>query len=122
MIEKEQNNTINASNILRKGGKLLGKYCPKCGGLLFKYEGRTICFNCDAITDIDEITKSSNIDSSIRIKNIISKKIETVINHLSSEEDIMKQMNLAELLLKYIEILNKIKKNETNEDENKVIK
>lgn len=111
MKEKEQKNNLSTSDILRKGGKLLKEYCPKCGGLLFKYQGKTICVNCDNINNIKEITENSNIDLSILIENLVSKKITETVKHLDNEDDIIKQTNMAELLLKYIEILKKIQKN-----------
>lgn len=122
MIEKEHNNTVNASNILRKGGKLLGEYCQKCEGLLFRYKERTICFNCDSINEIEHITNNSKTDLSIRIENIISKKIEIVLKNLENEEDTIGQMNLAELLCQYMNILMKIHKIKDNDVVNKILK
>lgn len=122
MIKKEQKNNLSSSDILRKGGKLLKEYCPKCGGLLFKYQGRTICVNCDNINNIEEITENSKIDLSILIENLVSKKITIIVKRLDNEEDIIKQMNIADLLLKYIEILKKIQKGKTNDKDNKVVK
>lgn len=108
------------SDILLKGGKLLGESCPQCGGLLLQYQGRTFCVNCDNTSEIGKITTISTMNIVLRIENLVSKKIEEVAQHLEKEEDIEKQTNLAELLLKYIEILRKVsrtkKKSEPKKD------
>ena len=50
------------------------------------------------------------MDIALRVENLVSKKIEEVARHLENEEDIKKQTHLAELLLKFMEILSKIQK------------
>ena len=117
---KEKEKMKRTSDILLKGGKLLGESCPQCGGLLLQYQGRTVCVNCDNISEIGKLTTVSTIDIALRIENLVSKKIEEVAKHLEKEEDIEKQTHLAELLLKYIEILRKVsrtkKKSELKKD------
>ena len=76
------------------------------------YQGRTVCFTCDNISEIDKITVVSTMDIALRVENLVSKKIEEVARHLENEEDINKQTHIAELLLKYTEILSKIQKTE----------
>lgn len=124
MENKEKEKLKRSSDILLKGGKLLGESCPQCGGLLLLYQGRTICANCDNISEIGKITVVPTIDIALRVENLVSKKIEKVTQHLENEEDIKKQTHLAELLLKYIEILSKIqkteKKNEVKKDEKRI--
>lgn len=111
------------SDILLKGGKLLGDACPKCGGLLLQYQGRTVCVNCDNINEVGKDAVVSTMDIALRIESLVSKKIEEVAQNLEKEEDIEKQTHLAELLLKYIEILRKVsrtkKKSEPKKDSKK---
>jgi uncharacterized Zn finger protein (UPF0148 family) len=116
---KEKEKMKRTSDILLKGGKLLGESCPKCGGLLLQYQGRTVCVNCDNINEIGKNMVVSTMDMTLRIQSLVSKKIEEVAQNLEKEEDIEKQTHLAELLLKYIEILRKVsraKKNELKKD------
>ena len=110
MENKEKEKLKRTSDILLKGGKLLGGACPQCGGLLLLYQGRTVCVNCDNISEIAKITIVSTADIARRVENLVSKKIEEVARHLENEEDIKKQTHLAELLLKFMEILSKIQK------------
>jgi uncharacterized Zn finger protein (UPF0148 family) len=107
---KEKEKLKKSSDILLKGGKLLGESCPQCGGLLLLYQGRTVCFTCDNINEIDKITTISTMDIALRVENLVSKKIEEVARHLENEGDIKEQTHLAELLLKFMEILSKIQK------------
>ena len=110
MENKEKEKLKRTSDILLKGGKLLGGACPQCGGLLLLYQGRTVCVNCDNISEIAKIPIVSTVDIARRVENLVSKKIEEVARHLENEEDLKKQTHLAELLLKFMEILSKIQK------------
>ena len=110
MENKEKEKLKRTSDILLKGGKLLGEACPQCGGLLLLYQGRTVCVNCDNISEIAKITIVSTADIARRVENLVSKKIEEVARHLENEGDIKEQTHLAELLLKFMEILSKIQK------------
>jgi len=107
---KEKEKLKKTSDILLKGGKLLGGACPQCGGLLLLYQGRTVCVNCDNISEIAKIPIVSTVDIARRVENLVSKKIEEVARHLENEGDIKEQTHLAELLLKFMEILSKIQK------------
>ncbi|MDP7658001.1 MAG: Sjogren's syndrome/scleroderma autoantigen 1 family protein [Nitrososphaerales archaeon] len=110
MENKEKEKLKRTSDILLKGGKLLGGACPQCGGLLLLYQGRTVCVNCDNISEIAKIPIVSTVDIARRVENLVSKKIEEVARHLENEGDIKEQTHLAELLLKFMEILSKIQK------------
>ena len=122
MENKEKEKLKRTSDILLKGGKLLGGACPQCGGLLLLYQGRTVCVNCDNISEIAKIPIVSTVDIARRVENLVSKKIEEVARHLENEEDIKKQTYLTELLLKYIEILIMIQKIEKRKEAKKDVK
>ena len=124
METKEKEKLKKSSDILLKGGKLLGGSCPQCGGLLLLYQGRTVCFTCDNISEIDKITVVSTMDIALRVENLVLKKIEEVARHLENEGDIKEQTHLAELLLKFMEILSKIQKTKQKSEaknDNKII-
>ena len=124
MENKEKEKLKKTSDILLKGGKLLGGACPQCGGLLLLYQGRTVCVNCDNISEIAKIPIVSTVDIARRVENLVSKKIEEVARHLENEGDIKEQTHLAELLLKFMEILSKIQKTKQKSEaknDNKII-
>jgi uncharacterized Zn finger protein (UPF0148 family) len=95
----------SVSDLIRKGGKLLGEPCPKCGGVLVQYHGKTLCASCDDLDLIEKIKLAAPTDVTARLKRLASSKIEESANLLEGETDLEKQARLAELLLKYIEIL-----------------
>lgn len=100
------------TDVLRRGGRLLRESCPRCGGVLIQYQGRTLCFNCDNISGIEKISVISLVDIESRLKSLAFKKIEEAARQLENEADVEKQTRLAELLLKYIDMLKKVSKSE----------
>lgn len=87
--------------------------CPKCGGLMVKYKGKTFCPKCDNITTIEQIEKpSKNSDVEI-IQQQIIKKIKELLS--SDESDIF----ISKSLLYYSKTLVELKKlSEKNEGNN----
>ncbi len=77
-----------------------------------QYQGRTICFNCDNIGGAEKITVVSHIDISSRLRSLTTKKIDEAARQLENETEVAKQTQLTELLLKYIEMLEKVSKPE----------
>lgn len=104
------------TNLLRRGGKLLGEPCYRCGGVLVQYQGRTFCSNCDDVKEIEKVAAVSPIDVNSRLKSLASIKIEEVARRLESETDVEKQSHLAELLLKYISMLERVSKPEKTKE------
>jgi len=91
----------------------LAEPCPKCGGLMVKYKGKTFCPKCDNITTIEQIEKpSKNSDVEI-IQQQIIKKIKELLS--SDESDIF----ISKSLLYYSKTLVELKKlSEKNEGNN----
>ncbi len=111
-MEKNTNKLI--AEIMRRGGTLLAEPCPKCGGLMVKYKGKTFCPKCDNITSIEQLEstgKSNEID-------IIQQQIIRKINDLlaSKESDLF----VSKSLLYYSKTLVELKKlsGEKNERDN----
>ncbi|MFP3303906.1 MAG: autoantigen p27 domain-containing protein [Nitrososphaeria archaeon] len=57
MLSKEKRALV--AEIMRRGGTLLAEPCPKCGGIMLKYKGKTFCPNCDNIKSIEELEGKS---------------------------------------------------------------
>ncbi len=79
-----------------------------------QYQGRTLCFNCDDIEGVENILEVSPIEIANRLRNLASKKIEEVAKQLETATDIEIQTGLANLLLKYIDVLDKISETKLN--------
>jgi uncharacterized Zn finger protein (UPF0148 family) len=94
----------SAAEMLRKGGTLVKEACVKCKGVQVRYQGRLICINCGNETVLEE---GKDISLS-NLKGIIVDKVNSIGSILRYEDDIAKQMDMARLLLYYLDILSKI--------------
>ncbi|MGD1838968.1 MAG: Sjogren's syndrome/scleroderma autoantigen 1 family protein [Nitrososphaeraceae archaeon] len=118
----------SGSEMLLKGGTLLGSSCKKCGGVLIKFQNNIYCMNCNnklSYITTDQKNKSSiskinpedislnnsnnhqNIDF-FEQKNILREKINLLINSLQDENDLLIQKNKLDLLKSYLEIFNNL--------------
>jgi len=95
---------------------MLAEPCYKCSGVLIEYKGIISCSNCDDIKDLEKVSITSLIDIKSRLNNLVSRKIEEVALELEKETDIGKEEELSELILKYLSILEKVPRNEKNND------
>jgi len=98
----------SAAEMLRKGGVLVKEACVKCKGVQVRYQGRLICINCGNETVLEE---GKDISLS-NLKGIIVEKVNSIGSILRDEDDITKQMDMARLLLYYLDILSKIKESD----------
>lgn len=96
----------SAAEMLRKGGALVKEACIKCNGVQVRYQGRLICINCGNEMVLDE-GKGISLSN---LEGIIVEKVNEISSALRSESDIARQMDMAKLLIYYLEILTKIKK------------
>ncbi|MEM2923421.1 MAG: Sjogren's syndrome/scleroderma autoantigen 1 family protein [Candidatus Nitrosocaldus sp.] len=93
-----------AAEMLRKGGTLVKEACSKCKGVQVKYSGRLICINCGNETVLEEARTVSLQD----LRSVIIAKVNSTARMLEQEGDIARQMEIARLLLYYLEILAKV--------------
>jgi len=100
-----------AAELLRKGGTLVTDACSTCGGVQVKYSGKIVCVNCGKEEEVKVETKpAAAIEIVNDLKNIVLAKINELLPALRSENDIDKQSELAKLLIRYLEVLEKIPK------------
>ena len=102
-----------AAELLRKGGTLVTEACSACGGVQVKYSGKIVCVNCGKEEEIKvEAKEAKPADVSVvnDLKNTVFAKINELLPLLKSESDIDKQSELAKLLIRYLEVLEKIPK------------
>ncbi|MCS6768564.1 MAG: hypothetical protein NZ517_07505 [Candidatus Nitrosocaldus sp.] len=94
----------SAAEMLRKGGTLVREACSKCKGVQVKYSGRLICINCGNETVLEE----ARIESLHDLRSVIVAKVNSMARVLEQESDVSRQMEIARLLLYYLEILDKM--------------
>jgi len=108
LAEKDRRKISAVADLLRRGGVLLKEACPRCGGVMVKYKDMTLCVNCDSLVDLEAVRITSPKDVGQKLKALISVKIEEAANQLSEETDVERQVQIATLLLKYMEILERV--------------
>lgn len=102
-----------AVELLRKGGTLVSESCSVCSGVQVKFSGKIICVNCgkeETIEATETSKKESKTDVITDLKNTVLSKISELLPVLRSEKDLAKQADLAELIKHYLEVLEKIPK------------
>ena len=104
-----------AAELLRKGGTLVTEACSTCGGVQVKYSGKIVCVNCGKEEEIKveakvEAKPAAAPEVVNDLRNTILAKINELLPALKSESDIDKQSELAKLLIRYLEVLEKIPK------------
>ena len=107
-MSKSKQNIGAAGDLLRRGATLLKEPCEKCGGLQFQYQGKTSCLNCDDLSDsstAQPVTEHPEQDASLSA--LVRAKLNNATLLLKNEEDLERQNKLADLILKYIEIISK---------------
>ncbi|MGH2639684.1 MAG: Sjogren's syndrome/scleroderma autoantigen 1 family protein [Rhabdochlamydiaceae bacterium] len=131
MSEAEtKNRMINSADLLRRGASLLREPCPKCGGLQMRYLGTVYCLNEDnldavlsnkpASSPTTSTKKESKLEplrapseSSNSLRKMLEGKLATVSKQLDETNDVQEQARLLDLISKYIETLDKLKKSDS---------
>lgn len=93
---------------MRRGATLLMEPCKKCGGLQFQYQGNISCLNCDdlsAASTAQTVTEHTEHDASL--SSLVKVKLNKATILLKNEEELDRQSKLADLIIKYLEILSK---------------
>jgi len=108
----ESVSTATAVDLLKKGATLLKEPCTKCGGVQVRYKNRTFCVNCGNLLEAVKMDALPTNDVIFRTRDLVIDKIQEATSVLKNETDVSKQADLADLILKYIEIVEKIKTKE----------
>ena len=106
-LSKSEIDMGRAVELLRKGGAIVNDPCLNCGGLQLKYKERHVCVNCGDLSTTEKAAQVSISDTLLDVRDLVLKKIGESTDHLSEESDPQKQIHLTELILKYLEILDK---------------
>ncbi len=112
-LSKSKQNIGAAGDLLKRGATLLKEPCEKCGGLQFQYQGKTSCLNCDDLSDLSSTKIVTEATGQVDpLSSLVKLKLERATLLLKTEEDLDTQIKLSDLILKYIEILGKVSRNE----------
>ena len=110
------------SNELLKGVKMLSTHCSKCGYPLLEKDGKTYCIICEKLRNeekVEVIKKSEKVEEKTclnveinenNINNIISEKINYLVDKLKEENEINRIKDIGEALYILIKIKKKLVK------------
>ncbi|MFI5422265.1 MAG: Sjogren's syndrome/scleroderma autoantigen 1 family protein [Nitrososphaerales archaeon] len=128
-MSQTQNNSqiISTADLVRKGATILQEPCPRCGSVQIRYKGKVYCTKEDDLNAIDlpstesqassvpsvprasggTSQSSQNADS---VRKLLEEKLNNVSKQLESTSDVEEQSKLLDLISKYVETLDKLKK------------
>ena len=138
-METAENNNrmVTGADLIRRGATLLQEACSNCGGVQIRYQNKVYCLNED---DLDSVlspkpqqnapsksqqaldnekgprkapSSSEKSESSSQLRRMLEEKLNSVSKQLETETDVVEQGRLLELISKYLETLEKLKKAES---------
>jgi len=108
------------ASLLAKGGTLSSEPCRKCNGVQVRFKDKTTCINCGNEVNLiaaqspgepgEAITTTRKPAALVSAAAIIEEKIANLASELRGEDDIFVQREKAEMLERYIGILEKIER------------
>jgi len=123
---------VATADLIRRGAAILQEPCPKCGAVQIRYKGRIYCTNEDDLNSILDSNASNetqqtqnksvakNEEKPVTIPQIsqspdplrkmLEEKLNNVSKQLETSTDLAEQAKLLDLISKYIETLEKLKK------------
>lgn len=104
----------NAASLLVKGGTLTSEPCKECGGVVVKFERKTVCASCGAEKEIAPNSQKAPepgrpVQPLESVIEMLQTKISRLATELSAEEDLSIQKQKADLLETYLRILEKVR-------------
>ena len=104
-MSQQKTKTQLATELMGKGATLLRETCPKCGGLQLRYKGRLLCVNEDDLSEATRIEGIATTDAMGSLRELVVMKLQEASSDLASERDLDRQLKLADLIHKYVELL-----------------
>lgn len=94
--------------LMRRGAVMLKDPCQVCNGVQMRYHGKIYCTNHDNLSGILSTTEVTYADTSASLRELLLIKIRDAMSLLETEKDVESQDALVSLLLKYVELVNKL--------------
>ena len=115
----------SAASLIVKGGTLTSEQCPRCGGVQVRFGDKTTCINCGnevkaggdkAPAQPNQAEKAAQAQQQQQPSSglasaalLIEEKVAQLASEIRAESDISVQKQKAELLERYLRILEKTK-------------
>lgn len=114
-MSQQKTKTQIATELMSKGATLLRETCPRCGGLQLKYKGRTLCVNEDDLSEATKMGTIATTDAIGNLRELVIMKLQEASSELSAEKVLDRQLKLADLIQKYVELLKETKEEKKEE-------
>ena len=114
----------DAATLLLRGGCLIGESCPDCSGVQIKFKDDTICVNCGKSRSVNNESRTKSGPSGIqqvenessrpmtdlsKIEKMVINRIGHLMTDLNSQNDLLNETRVADLIEKYLRIYKKIR-------------
>lgn len=114
----------DAATLLLRGGCLIGESCPDCSGVQIKFKDDTICVNCGKSRSVNNESRTKSGPSGIqqvenessrpmtdlsKIENMVINRIGHLMTDLNSQNDLLNETHVADLIETYLRIYKKIR-------------
>ncbi len=98
-----------AVELVRKGGTMLAEPCSKCGGVRVSYHGRVYCTGHEDLSAV-VAAESVPVETVMAgLRDVLISKLNDAASQLAQEKDAVKQEQLATLLAKYYDLLERMR-------------
>jgi UPF0148 protein len=97
-----------AVELVRKGGTMLAEPCTKCGGVRVSYHGKVYCTGHEDLAGV-AAAETVPLDTVLAgMTGVLTSKLGEVATLLGQEKDPVKQEQLAALMTKYFDLLERL--------------
>lgn len=136
----ERRKMTNTADLMRRGATLMNEPCPRCGGVQVRYKNKVYCTNEDDIDSIlspqlsQKTAPPANIEPIVQpvvegipttdsiisrspkpaenqqLRAILEEKLGVISKQLETSQDFEQQAKLLDLISRYLETLEKLKR------------
>ncbi len=111
-MSKDDKKIKRMGDLLKSGATMLFEHCPECNNPLFKIKEDIWCSSCNKRVIIVREGEETKVTSMLLLEEIertILIKLQEISRGISNETSSSELLKLGELLLKWLEILEKVK-------------
>ena len=111
-MSKDNEKIKRMGDLLKSGATMLFEHCPECNNPLFKIKEDIWCSNCNKRVIIVGEGEETKVTSMLLLEDIertILIKLQEISHGISNETGSSELLKLGELLLKWLEILERVR-------------
>jgi UPF0148 protein len=112
----DNENIKRMADLLKSGATMLENHCPVCSSPLFRINEEIWCPKCNkrvVIVDESDSSLPTPISALNHLEHVLLFKIQEISEHISNETDTKKLSQASELVLTWLEALERIYKIQT---------